>query len=202
MGFFLFTVLWVICYIILCFLRHYFAAHPTTATLFSVVTRVSRSRRTRKFAQDSTVRAEYLVRAGLDGSRRTRRFAQVSTVRAGLGGSRNTRRFAQDSTVLADRTRRFAQDSTLLAATAPHSFVARLDQFIRKTNRDDFEFNPLRTQLDFCGRGGETISKLVGNGLFRKLSKKTYDLVIFEIGTCDIDNVSADAPQLALTYFG
>ena len=70
MGFFPFPVLWVIYYIILCFLRHYFAAHPTTATLFSVVTRVSRSRRTRKFAQDSTVRAEYLVRAGLDGSSR------------------------------------------------------------------------------------------------------------------------------------
>lgn len=82
-----------------------------------------------------------------------------------------------------------------------HSFVARLEQFIRKTNRDNFEFNPLRTQLDFCGRGGATISKLVGNGLFRKLSKKTYDLVIFEIGTCDIDNVSADAPQLALDLF-
>ena len=82
-----------------------------------------------------------------------------------------------------------------------HSFVARPEQFIRKTNRDNFEFNPLRTQLDFCGRGGATISKLVGNGLFRKLSKKTYDLAIFEIRTCDIDNVSADAPQLALDLF-
>ena len=125
MGFFPFTVLWIIYYIILCFLRHYFAAHPTTATLFSVVTRVSRSRRTRKFAQDSTFRAEYLVRAGLDGSRRTRRFAQSisfaqdSTVRAGLDGSRRTRRFAQDSTVLADRTRRFAQDSTVRAGLDP-----------------------------------------------------------------------------------
>ena len=88
-----------------------------------------------------------------------------------------------------------------LVLITSHSFVARLEQFIRKTNRDNFEFNPLRTQLDFCGRGGETISKLVGNGLFRKLSKKTYDLVIFEIGTCDIDNVSADAPQLALDLF-
>ena len=42
------------------------------------------------FAQDST------VRAGLDGSRRTRRFAQDSTVLAD-----RTRRFAQDSTVRA-----------------------------------------------------------------------------------------------------
>ena len=82
-----------------------------------------------------------------------------------------------------------------------HSFVARLEQFIRKTNRDNFEFNPLRTQLDFCGRGGATISKLVGNGLFGKLSKKTYDLVIFEISTCDIDNVSAYEPQLAHDLF-
>ena len=86
-----------------------------------MVTRVSRSRRTRKFAQDSTVRAEYLVRAGLDGSRRvsrsrrTRRFAQDSTVRAGLDGSRRTRRFAQDSTVRAglDGSRR--QNSTVRA---------------------------------------------------------------------------------------
>ena len=84
------------------------------------------------FAQDSTVRAEYLVRAGLDGSRRTRRFAQSisfaqdSTVRAGLDGSRRvsrsrrTRRFAQDSTVRAGldgsrRTRLFSQDSTVRA---------------------------------------------------------------------------------------
>ena len=73
------------------------------------------------FAQDSTVRAEYLVRAGLDGSRRvsrsrrTRRFAQDSTVRAGLDGSRRTRRFAQDSTVRAglDGSRR--QNSTVRA---------------------------------------------------------------------------------------
>ena len=107
MGFFPFTVLWVIYYIILCFLRHYFAAHPTTATLFSVVTRVSRSRRTRKFAQDSTVRAEYLVRAGLDGSRRTRRFAQDSTVRAGLDSSRRTRRFSQTELDGSRRTRPF-----------------------------------------------------------------------------------------------
>ena len=60
-GFFPFTVLWVVYYIILCFLRHYFTAHPTTATLFSVVTRVSR-----RFLQNST------GLAGLDGSCRTR----------------------------------------------------------------------------------------------------------------------------------
>ena len=80
------------------------------------------------FAQDSTVRAEYLVRAGLDGSRRvsrsrrTRRFEQVSTGRAGLDGSRRTRRFSQTELDGSRRTRRFAQDSTLLAATAPHTF--------------------------------------------------------------------------------
>ena len=118
-----FTVLWVVYYIILCFLRHYFAAHPTTATLFSVVTRVSR--RTRRFAQDST------VRTGLDGSRRTRRFAQDSTVRTGLDVSHRTRRFAQDSTVRtrldgSRRTRRLAQDSTGFTVSSPFWPLRRL----------------------------------------------------------------------------
>ena len=118
MGFFPFTVLWVIYYIML------FAAllHCTSYNgnaIFSGNQSIS-------FAQDSTVRAEYLVRAGLGGSRRTRWFAQVSTVRAGLDGSRRvsrsrrTRRFAQVSTVRAGldcsrRTRPFAQDSTVRA---------------------------------------------------------------------------------------
>ena len=118
MGFFPFTVLWVIYYIML------FAAllHCTSYNgnaIFSGNQSIS-------FAQESTVRAEYLVRAGLDGSRRTRWFAQVWTVRAeylvraGLDGSRRSRRFAQYSTVLAGldrsrRTRPFAQDSTVRA---------------------------------------------------------------------------------------
>ena len=72
--------------------------------------RVSRSRRTRRFAQDSTVLAD-----------RTRRFAQDSMGRAGLDGSRRTRRFSQTELDGSRRTRRFAQDSTLLAATAPNT---------------------------------------------------------------------------------
>ena len=99
-----------------------FAQNSTVRAGLDGSRRVSRSRRTRqfadrtrRFAQDSTVRAEYLVRAGLDGSRRTRRFAQVSTVRAGLDCSRRTRWFAQDSTVRAglDGSRR--QNSTVRA---------------------------------------------------------------------------------------
>ena len=46
--------MWIVYYVILCFLRHYFPAHPTTATLFSMVTRVDRCRRTRRFLQNST----------------------------------------------------------------------------------------------------------------------------------------------------
>ena len=111
MGFFPFTVLWVIYYIILYYIMLFAALRCTSYNgnaIFSGNQSIS-------FAQDSK------VRAGLDGSRRvsrsrrTRRFAQDSTVRAGLDGSRRTRRFAQDSTVLADRTRRFAQDSTVRA---------------------------------------------------------------------------------------
>ena len=86
--------------------------------------RVSRSRRTRRFAQDST------VHAGLDGSRRTRLFSQDSTVRAGLDGSRRTRRFSQTELDGSRRTRRFAQDSTLLAATAPHICCCLRNRFM------------------------------------------------------------------------
>ena len=131
MGFFPFTVLWVIYYIMLfAALLHCtsyngnaifsgnqsisFAQDSTVRAGLDGSRRVSRSCRTRRFAQVST------VRAGLDGSRRvsrsrrTRRFAQDSTVRAGLDGSRRTRLFSQDSTVRAGldgsrRTRRFSQ---------------------------------------------------------------------------------------------
>ena len=142
MGFFPFTVLWVIYYIMLfAALLHCtsyngifsgseylvragldgsrrtrrFAQSISFAQDSTVRAGLDGSRRSRRFAQDSTVRAEYLVRAGLDGSRRTRRFAQVSTVRAGLDCSRRTRPFAQDSTVRAglDGSRR--QNSTVRA---------------------------------------------------------------------------------------
>ena len=62
----------------------------------------------------------------LESSRRTRRFAQDSTVRAGLYGSRRTRQFSQTELDGSRRTRRFAQDSTLLAATAPASHYSRV----------------------------------------------------------------------------
>ena len=90
------------------FLRHYFAAQPIT--LFSMVTRLDRSRRTRQISQNSIDLAE------LDGSCRTQPISQNSIDLAELDGSCRTRRFLQNSTVLAELDR-FGSCITLLAAT-------------------------------------------------------------------------------------
>ena len=127
----------ILYYIILCFFAALLrctsyngnAIFSGNQSISTVLAELDGSRRTRRFSQDSTVRAnrtrrfaqDSTARAGLDGSRR-----QNSTVRAGLDGSRRTRRFAQDSTVLADRTRRFAQDSTGFAVSSPFWPLRRL----------------------------------------------------------------------------
>ena len=101
--------MWIAYYIKLCSLQHYvvFTAHHTT--LFSVVTRLYRSRRTRWFLQKPTVFAEF------GGSCRTRRFLQNSTVLAELTVlAARTRRILQNSMVLAEMWDARSQNSTVL----------------------------------------------------------------------------------------
>lgn len=80
---------------------------------------------------------------------------------------------------------------------AGHSYVTRLHKFMVKTNRENFEFNPRRTQVKLSGRGGATIPKLVSNGLFEKLAEQRPIVLIFDVGTNDIDRRGADAIKLA-----
>ena len=87
------TFIWVVYYYIL---RHYFAAHPTMLSSVPVVTRLDRSRRTRRFLQNSTVFAE------LDWFCRFITFLSTTA----------PHRFLQNSIKIAARTRRFSQNST------------------------------------------------------------------------------------------
>ena len=153
------------------------------------------------FAQDSTVRAEYLVRAGLDGSRRTRRFAQVSTVRAGLDGSRRTRRFSQTELDSSRRTRRFAQDSTVRAGLDGSRRTRRFAQdstVLADRTRRFAQDSTVRAGLDPFGRYGacfgrtarttlQKYSTFPSNNVFRgcELERQVHDHLL----RCTIPNV-------------
>lgn len=80
---------------------------------------------------------------------------------------------------------------------AGHSYVARLDKFMLRTYRENFEFDPARTKVRLLGKGGTTIPKLIGNGLYKQIAEHRPQLLVLEVGTNDLDRRGADAVNLA-----
>ena len=76
-----------------------------------------------------------------------------------------------------------------------HSYFSRLMRSMRDTNR---EFTTARTECNYSCRGGDTIAKLVANGLFVKLAKHRLHRVIFCV---DQDKCWAGAAELAGDLF-
>ena len=68
-----------------------------------------------------------------------------------------------------------------------HSFVDRLDTFMKATDLVNFEFDESKTTCRLFGIGGLKISALLSTKILDKVSKFRPELLMIEIGTNDID---------------
>lgn len=82
-----------------------------------------------------------------------------------------------------------------------HSFVHRLDTFMKTTDRVNFEFDECRTICRLCGIGGLKIVGLFSARMVDKVARFRPGLLVIEIGTNDIDAPGVTVCDLARTVF-
>ena len=82
-----------------------------------------------------------------------------------------------------------------------HSFVHRLDAFMKATDRVNFEFDECRTTCGVFGIGGLRIDGVFSPRKMDKVATFRPGLLIIEIGTNDIDASCVTVEELAKTVF-
>ena len=85
-------------------------------------------------------------------------------------------------------------------AVVGHSFVSRLHADTRRGPRLNMALDPAGHRVVMKGRGGMVIPQLATNHLFW-LSRLSPDLVIFDIGTNDLDTQAPAVTKLAEQLF-